>query len=417
VKRRGRQHQWIFSLAAVAMACSTGSARLSQHCSGPARTLTAINVERELLIRDLSVVQDPIRTLEPCGAIPAQLPAWSFGGVMTRIAAQAGAADASDFTLKWLETWEHDQVVNGRVVPGQPFIRDRLLDRWLVASGGEKLDLRRAPFRLLAIVNRIDLRRTRDGKPLDAGEGRFVFGGVDDRCRPMAMTVSFEFEQPATEAADVVQWAMRWHALGRQEFGLGFNEALEALTNSLGKLVQLRTNEVAISLSEWEMRAFTASAGRLSLIPVEQTPDANLRGTSELVEFINDHEIEIRDGRHLAPESMLGAVATVNFTWFAPGIRDPGEARHRFALATCNGCHLAETGTRFLHVFPRYEDQVADLSDFLTGQNMPTRDGLFQPRVFHELDTRAEGLQKLLEQGPVSYLAARVPSSDRTVAK
>ena len=42
-------------------------------------------------------------------------------------------------------------------------------------------------------------------------------------------------------------------------------------------------------------------------------------------------------------------------------------ARHKFSLATCNGCHGAESGTSFLHVRPASFGSPASLSGFLTG--------------------------------------------------
>jgi hypothetical protein len=52
--------------------------------------------------------------------------------------------------------------------------------------------------------------------------------------------------------------------------------------------------------------------------------------------------------------------------WNAPGILNP-EARHKFSLNTCDGCHGAETQTSFLQVFPRFPGQESSLSGFMTG--------------------------------------------------
>jgi hypothetical protein len=52
--------------------------------------------------------------------------------------------------------------------------------------------------------------------------------------------------------------------------------------------------------------------------------------------------------------------------WEAPGINNP-EARHKFSLNTCDGCHGAETGTEFLHVFPRVVGEQSRISGFLNG--------------------------------------------------
>src|SRR5215831_15362369 len=78
--------------------------------SAPAR---AVNAEKELTIRDLSVIEDPSRTLDPCDVGQEPLPAWSFGRIMQIVAAQAGAPDASAFVKDWLDTWTREQWVNG----------------------------------------------------------------------------------------------------------------------------------------------------------------------------------------------------------------------------------------------------------------------------------------------------------------
>ena len=72
------------------------------------------------------------------------------------------------------------------------------------------LCLSKAPFRLLSIVNRIDLWKS-DEKgvaPIDAGEGRFVFcltegfsseedSYIRNEAHPIQFTVIFEYEQGA----------------------------------------------------------------------------------------------------------------------------------------------------------------------------------------------------------------------------
>ena len=71
------------------------------------------------------------------------------------------------------------------------------------------------------------------------------------------------------------------------------------------------------------------------------------------------------------------------FGWTAAGIVN-AEAKRLFSLASCNGCHTANTSTHFLHIEPRAVGAQAELSDFLTGQNMPRNiDGAM--RTFHDL--------------------------------
>jgi hypothetical protein len=77
--------------------------------------------------------------------------------------------------------------------------------------------------------------------------------------------------------------------------------------------------------------------------------------------------------------------------WSAPGITNP-EARHKFSLNTCNGCHGAETQTAFLQINPRSPGQASVLSGFLSGETVSDPiTGM--PRRLAELSRR----RKLLE--------------------
>src|ERR1700687_2695493 len=88
--------------------------------------------EKELIIRDLSAVEDPDRTSDPC---TSGLTTWSFGALMSRIAAQAGADDVPAVLLRWLGTWDVEQDVNGFIVPIQR-MDGVITSRWLRESGG-----------------------------------------------------------------------------------------------------------------------------------------------------------------------------------------------------------------------------------------------------------------------------------------
>lgn len=57
-----------------------------------------------------------------------------------------------------------------------------------------------------------------------------------------------------------------------------------------------------------------------------------------------------------------------------PSHQVPGAAkdvRRAFALATCSGCHKAETGTNFLHVRPREPGTASRVSAFLEQELAP----------------------------------------------
>jgi hypothetical protein len=80
--------------------------------------------------------------------------------------------------------------------------------------------------------------------------------------------------------------------------------------------------------------------------------------------------------------------------WSAPNVTN-NEARHKFSLNTCNGCHGAETNTRFLQVNPRDPGQASILSGFLTGVTVfdpVTR----QQRQLNELGRRRQLLESVV---------------------
>ncbi|MNX89369.1 hypothetical protein D3C86_1213830 [compost metagenome] len=142
----------------------------------------------------------------------------------------------------------------------------------------------------------------------------------------------------------------------------------------------------------WEMREFHVSrSGQLASATMALTPNVALNGTAKLADYINRNERDILQEEHVLPVSMLAAAAPVpgagNFppagindpflVWNAPGIRNP-EARFKFALNTCSGCHMIEAGLNksvvgedFLQIRPRKANEPSTLSPFLTGQDVP----------------------------------------------
>lgn len=133
--------------------------------------------------------------------------AWHFGRLMAQM---SGTVPPEVFVRNWLAHWETHQVVNGFTVPARPFITQGVIGPWPKHPDG-RLDLTKAPLRLLAIVNRLDLRDLSLGS---AGEGRFVFGVLDANGNPTQFTVILEYDLPTQTQADVLTWARRWHALG-----------------------------------------------------------------------------------------------------------------------------------------------------------------------------------------------------------
>ncbi len=154
----------------------------------------------------------------------------------------------------------------------RPAIRALVINPWKAASGCTDpesagtdfdcvLDMSQAPFRLIAIVNRPDLRLVADDGTAIGGEGRFVFqvlgptlavnalaGAVevmDATVTPQKFTVIFEYSLPVARASDTLVWARRWHGLGALPFGADYNATLRALTNAFSGPERIRAAPTA----------------------------------------------------------------------------------------------------------------------------------------------------------------------------
>ncbi|MFO0755403.1 MAG: hypothetical protein U0359_02865 [Byssovorax sp.] len=303
----------------------------------------AMVFEKEQVITDLSVVEDPCRTTWTASGCGSSLAAWTFGKLMSQM---AGLRPSSEFVGEWLHTWEGAQSVNGYIAGARPGTRQHLINPWIAASyatytslgdstnaarcaptavatpcwtlgctptitmsydsvpitgtGACQLRMDAAPMKLLAIVNRVDM----DG---DGGaEGRFVFGLDDAATGAMTQfsgTFILEYKLPTTSTAQT--WAQDFHALGALSFGSTYNAQLQAITDRFVKpgvtagnpnagsaLGQLRTNEVAFG-AQWEMREFhlcqpgiVANDCLLQPFQTANTPDPSKVGSSALSTWI-----------------------------------------------------------------------------------------------------------------------------------
>ena len=237
-------------------------------------TPCTIKPRRELAIRDVSVVDDPVRT-GPGGA-------WSFGRLMENMAPTP--ADAPAMVEGMLSSFLSQQTVNSFTLPARPGVQ-RVLDSLRGPNG--QLDLSRSAFRLLAIVNRIDLHDSDGVSATTAGEGRFVFGFAPFG-QTLQATLIIEYSIPAGSPADVLDLANAWHALRALTFGSPeYNAALQAVTERFtarnaapgrpngSALGQIRTNDFFTFSFAWEFREFhlDATSGLLVPAPVAQTPD------------------------------------------------------------------------------------------------------------------------------------------------
>jgi len=411
----------------------------------PLDAAPSIDRKRSLMITDLSVVEDPARTFNPCTGIGKPGGKWTFQHLMTEMANQSvTGVDPAEFVLRWLHRWDFTQVINDFTVleRGEGGI-DSLISQWPKLSDG-RLDLSRAPFRLLAIVNRFDLRANLLYGGGSTGEARFVFGVTDPlTCQPLPFTVIFEYGIQSSGCADQRKWAQQWADLSSILFGDDYNAALEAITEQFASanaapdkpngsaLNQLRTNEIALG-SPWELREFKifdsdSDAHLLREVTVNQTPDLSLNGTDTLVEYALAHSAEIVADRDAVPlefpfgSSFLGGNAPapgVQFFWSGPGISSNYPLRSHLSLHTCNGCHAGETQTVFTHISPRSAGAEAALSPFLTGERVDdpagsrNATGAINAAEYGDLENRENDLRNFLGRTcltSISFMPLRMP--------
>jgi hypothetical protein len=396
----------------------------------------AVASNQSLIITDGSVVRDPARTYNGCDAI-GSMGKWTFGYLMTQMANQSSTGtDPSTFVSNWLQTWMTDQSINGFTAAQRAQISTEVIQPWITRSGGpgSPLNLSLAPFRLLAIVNRLDLRSNSVYGGGDAGEARFVFGLIQSfNCGPPLFNVILEYGVLKAGCQAVRSWAQQWENLSTIPLGTpAYNNALEAITDQFtsaganpskpagSALNQLRTDEIALS-DQWELREFhlvPAAGSQVQLLQavVKQTPESvPLNNSISLGDYVNSLPLaELQNNTFVAPLQWQNrpflAASSINRQdiWDAPNISaataDP-DARHLFAINTCNGCHGRETAnTNFVHITNNFP---AGLSGFLTGETIPDPLVPSITRTFNDLQRRATDLDAAANQACMTTLGQR----------
>jgi hypothetical protein len=387
-----------------------------------------VDPARELFITNVSVVDDCFRTTWgiPCPppVLPATRGAWTFGGLMPGIFGTNVPATLSAEVTTWLNEWAVFKNINGDPVFPRPNVQNLVIGPWLAASGGVQLDMRRAPFRLLAIVSRLDLRQPASAPGgLTAGEGRFVFNLLDPNGNKTEYLLIFEYGLDAADCRGVLGWANQWHNLGTIPFGPNYNAALQRVTDRFTRigaspakpngsaLNQARTNDFFLA-APWELREFTLQGGpvaSLLMSTVAQTPADSHQNSALFASFVNaGPPFDVPLTWLLTPFRGGASTHFLNFNWDGPpppctsipAFND----RHLVSLNTCNGCHGAETQTFFKHVEPRNVGVPSVLSQFLTG-SPPIVDMCGLAHTFGDIALRRADLCNLLVT-PCPALAA-----------
>lgn len=399
------------------------SSDLSTLATTGATTLDLIR-QNSVIITSLRVVEDSTRTWNSCSQKGNAKGPWTFGTLMRQLASKDPANIASDaavssFVKNWLNTWAKTHVINGDTVEARTLVSN-ILNPWLnqsksAGSPAGQLDMRFAPFKLIAIINRFDLRDgALNGIPgSPCGEARLVFCLIKNDCsRALQMTVIFEYgiNKPATCSAQKA-WAQQWVDL--KNFAIGsseYNVALQNITDQFtlcgsnpskpnqSSLDQLRTNEVTLSPNPkiWELREFFLNPnGVLREKTVEQTPADKYNAKTinddvkRMVDYVARNQTAIISEKNVVPltwngvpflggsshilDSPTGAPPKIyhwdgtNSSSASTFIRS-NNARFFFSFNTCSGCHGGETQTHFTHVDPVFFGTEATLSGFLTGK-------------------------------------------------
>ncbi|MEM9554207.1 MAG: hypothetical protein AAGC60_08100 [Acidobacteriota bacterium] len=411
-----------------------------------------------LMIRFPPVIDDPSRTFEPCTGAGTPGGPWTFGHLMRELSVDLGVP-VSTLAEDWVSQWLVPHVINTFPVPARNSIQS-LIDDWRADSNGGvvagPLDVDIAPFRLLAIVPRIDLRQLTatatnpfKGPFVNAGEARFVFGVVVPAhyprsagafpaapgpagCGLLPFTVIFEYGVGFTTCRDVKSWATDWAKLDSLGFGsaayLNHLEGLTKLFTNAGRpahLNQLRTNEIALA-GPWELREFQPRVGfGLLETTVAATADLSHNFSPLFASFVQQvptpTDVPLSFGTPPSPPNpsvpfrAAASIAPGGFFWDAPGLV-PGfsKARHEVSLMSCNGCHTGETGTPFVHIDPTTIPSA--LSLFLTGVNGfpdPADPGLTHD--FDALEDREADIKAM--SGALCAVAVPAPLADPATAE
>lgn len=433
--------------------------------SEPANTLAEsgflIDPERSLLIRAPAIVDHDTRTLDPCaarakGVAPGNVTSaqtWTFGHLITQM---ANGRDPAVFAHNWLANWAISARLNGQdlvalhTIGNNTTLPGRIYDAWQRESGGTvggsvRLAMNRAPFRLLAIVNRFDLRKNRRFNEGNSGELRFVFSVLDlDRLesnqRTCLQASSFDAPNSATPGDQLLileyavdhlsdaarrDWIERWIALTDVPIDdSAFATELEHLTQTVVRagaggsrpngsaLIRIRTNE-STNAVHWDLREFTInSTGYLFPTTVKQTPKADFQpqvAEPGLVTWVSANTTAVLTDTHRVPDQYLGVRSinqASNTSWDFPFINagiDPMVA-YEFSRRTCVGCHSKDTGSSFFHVHGRPFGERSQISHFLDGEwpNAPQscpQDPSGQFRCFSEFQDRKNDIFSYLSGG------------------
>lgn len=353
----------IFATCASLAVMTEGGCSSDATETAEAKCDVRVDAFKELIIVEPAVVNDARSKNATNGP-------WSFRHVIESMGDPTIPANV--FLASWLRVWIDQTQHNGAALDREPRgseMEHVVICPWLRSSpengcddqcgtcAKRDLDLAKAPFRLIAISNRMDLRKTEVFHRTPAGEARLVFAltdgpGDDPASLPRAFTVAFEYALP--ESKSIKEWSDGWHGLAKHPaFDAAYLAELEGITESFlarGKdpgrpngsaISQVRTNESVLNWI-WQFREFHLNtSGVLELASTQNTPLETINDTPILAKWVSENSEAIRKERYLVPESLLGGSANAFlFRWTVPGVDE--ETRRAFSKGTCTGCHTGD---------------------------------------------------------------------------
>lgn len=393
--------------------------------------LAATLKTNSLFITKPSVVEDPLRTWNPCAQTGTLYGAWTYQKLMRELATVTPGKPPTDkqlsaFVLHWLDNFSFMQIINGDTVDARPLLKKVLTDPWMEKSRNAgapvgQLDMRFAPFKLLAIVNRFDQRESFSGEP--AGEARFIFTLLMSDCTDSKnYTLAIEYKINKPNVCDSLQsWANQWYNLKNLTLGSKiYNTSLQKITdqftlcgNNPAGLHQncfksLRTNDQALTsgldtlLGEFREFVLSPTSHTLVMSPVTNAVADRYNGkldnpyTRLFANYVNKNTKDIinnpftevpliyKDSFFLGGKAkIVGAVPVgyplTSYPYYpfhidgtepkgSPAYITNNSARHIISLNACNGCHAGETQTNFWHVDPTFYGKESNISGFLGGK-------------------------------------------------
>lgn len=310
-----------------------------------------INPEKSLFITDLSVVEDQTRTYNVATGVGNVAGVWTFGTLIANMENGQHTSGLKGFLKDWIKQWTTSQTVNGQVIVAREQVVEHLIAPWLrKAQNNPNLTVtssnwetiwnssattatalkQTAPFKLTAIVNRMDLRGNSAYTQSvgNSGETRFIFTLINpytgqipiNSDQPLnaqgdgvglgdwrGLNVILEYGNVQSSKCDMLALAQSWLDLSDNAYSFGnaatnnaYKNALQQITNyvtaansNTGKINgsainRIRTNEklfsnrdatisdahLAWARMDWEFRQFELdpASHAFKMVPLTNNP-------------------------------------------------------------------------------------------------------------------------------------------------